>query len=128
MRHYLDRFLLGLGLLAWGLGIGFANIISSPPDKMDKVLYKVLLPGAGGPAVVILAPDEVDDRGEAGAADADQDHGQVIVPGLHKQPQQVPQHIQAPGQQVIGDRDNIPLSPATIEILSVSCHGCQNKK
>ena len=76
------------------------------------MLHKVFLPGAGAP-VVVPAPDEVDDRGEAGAADADQDHGQVIVPGLHKQPQQVPQHIQAPGQQVIGDGYNISLSSAT---------------
>ena len=89
------------------------------------MLHEALFPGAGGSAVVVSAPDEVDDRGEAGAADADQDHGQVIVPGLHKQPQQVPQHIQAPGQQVIGDGDNIPLPPATIYILSVARHSYQ---
>ena len=112
----------GLGTWTW---VCQYNLI--PPDKMDKVLYKVLLPGAGGPAVVILAPDEVDDWGEAGAAEDVEVHGQVEVPGPHPHPQHVPQHIQAPGQQVIGDRDNIPLSPATIEILSVSCHGCQNK-
>ena len=54
----------GLGTWTW---VCQYNLI--PPDKMDKVLYKVLLPGAGGPAVVILAPDEVDDWGEARAAD-----------------------------------------------------------
>ena len=95
---------------------------------MHNVLHEVLLlPGAGGPAVVVSAPDEVDDRAEAAAAEADQDHGQVIVPGTHHQPQQVPQHIQAPGQQVIGDGDNILLSPATIYILSVACHSYINK-
>ena len=46
-----------------------------PPDKVHNVLHEVLLPGAGGPAVVVSAPDEVDDWGEAGAADADHDHG-----------------------------------------------------
>ena len=48
------------------------------------MLYEVLLPGAGGPplAVVVPAPDEVDDGGQAGAADADQAHGQVIVPTI----------------------------------------------
>ena len=90
------------------------------------MLHEVLLlPGAGGPAVVIPAPDEVDDWAEAAAADADKDHGQVIVPGPHQQPQQVPQHIQAPGQQVIGDGDNILLPPATIYILSVARHSYQ---
>ena len=89
------------------------NLFSSS-DKIHKVLHEVLLPWAGCPAaVVVLAPNEVDDRGEAGAADDVQVHGQVKVPGPHQQPQQVPQHIQAPGQQVIGDWDNIPLPPAT---------------
>ena len=46
------------------------------------MLDKILLPGAGGPAlaVVVPAPDEVDDGGQARTADADQAHGQVIVP------------------------------------------------
>ena len=48
------------------------------------MLYEVLLPGAGGPplAVVVPAPDEVNDRGQAEAADANQAHGQVIVPTI----------------------------------------------
>ena len=37
-------------------------------DKIHKVLNEVFLPGAGGPAVVVFSPDEVDDWGEAGAA------------------------------------------------------------
>ena len=90
------------------------NLFSSS-DKIHKVLYEVLLPGACFPAVVVvLAPNKVDDRGQAGAEDDVQVHGQVKVPGPHQKPQQVPQHIQDPGQQVIGDGDNIPLPPATI--------------
>ena len=93
---------------------------------MHNMLHKVLLlPGAGGPAVVVSSPDEVDDGAEAATAEADQDHGQVIVPGAHQKAQQVPQHIQAPGQQVIRDGDNILLSPATIYILSVARHSYQ---
>ena len=91
-------------------------------NVVDEVL---LLPWAGGPAVVVSAPNEVDDGAEAAAAEADQDHGQVIVPGTYKKPEQVPQHIQTPSQQVIGDGDNILLSPATIYILSVACHNYQ---
>ena len=85
-------------------------------DKMHKVLNKAFLPGAGGPAVVVFSPDEVDDWGEAGAAEDVQVHGQVKVPGPHPHPQDVPQHIQAPGQQVIGDGYNIPLSSAFLSV------------
>ena len=38
-------------------------------DKIHKMLHEVFLPGAGGPTVVVPAPDEVDDWGEARAAD-----------------------------------------------------------
>ena len=68
------------------------NLFSSS-DKIHKVLHEVLLPRAGCPAVVVLAPNEVDDRGQAGAADDVQVHGQVKVRGHQHQPQQVPQHI-----------------------------------
>ena len=54
-------------------------------DKIHQVLHKVFLPGAGAP-IVVPAPDEVDDRGEAGAADGVKVHGQVEVPGPHPPP------------------------------------------
>ena len=85
-------------------------------DKIHKVLNEVFLPGAGGPAVVVPAPNEVDDWGEAGAAEDVQVHGQVKVPRPHPNTQDVPQHIQAPGQQVIGDGYNVPLSSAFLSV------------
>ena len=55
-----------------------------PPDKMHNVLHEILLAGAGGPAVVVSAPNEVDDWAEAAVEDAEKVHGQMIVPGLHQ--------------------------------------------
>ena len=49
------------------LDIFLIPLLSS--DKIHKVLNEVFLPGAGGPAVVVPAPDEVDDWGEARAAE-----------------------------------------------------------
>ena len=50
-----------------------------PPDDGHKTLDDVFLPGAAGPVEVFSAPDEVDDGGEAGAAEDGQVHGQVEV-------------------------------------------------
>ena len=69
-----------------------------PPDKVHNVLHEVLLPGAGGPAVVVSAPNEVDDGGEARAADDAQVHGQVEVVSPQQDPQNVTQHIDTPGK------------------------------
>ena len=44
------------------------------------MLHKILLPGAAGPAVVVPAPNKVDHRSQARAADAQKAHGQVVIP------------------------------------------------
>ena len=50
-----------------------------PLDSGHKVLNEVLLAGAAGPVEEVSAPDEVDDGGEARAAEDAQVHGQVEV-------------------------------------------------
>ena len=69
-----------------------------PPDSGHKVLNEVLLPGAAGPVEEVSAPDEVDDGGEARAAEDAQVHGQVEVVSPQQDPQHVSQNIDTPGK------------------------------
>ena len=70
-----------------------------PRDGWQKVFDDVLLSGAAGrPVVEVPAPDEVDDGGEAAAADAGQIHRQVEVIGLQEEPHHVAQYSHEPGK------------------------------
>ena len=69
-----------------------------PPDSGNKVLNEVLFAGAAGPVEVVSTPDEVDDGGEARAADDAQVHGQVEVVSPQENPQHITQHIDTPGK------------------------------
>ena len=83
------------------------------------MLHEVLLPGAAGPAVVVPAPDKVDHRSQARAADAQQAHGQVVIPPVisnntsgPKSPQKVPnKNVKAGAGTIITRAHTGPTHP-----------------
>ena len=73
-----------------------------PPFKNsnDVIGDFLLLARAGGLLDRLLAPDHVDDGGEAAGEEDGEVHGHRIVVGLGKVAHQVTSHVQAPGQHV----------------------------
>ena len=69
-------------------------------NSNDVIGDFLLLARAGGLLDRLLAPDHVDDGGEAAGEEDGEVHGHHVVVGLGEVAHQVTSHVQAPGQHV----------------------------